>query len=177
VTAATIDQQDKRRNPKLSPLDSLFVPLGQQVDPKRRNPRSVRHPSSRRKPRSFLRSVKRRKGYISLPEGIKCHHPNPTHVLSPGLLVVHDSSRGGKDDLSERTSGQQDVDPVLDCNTGQNMVSHQRDHMRCIYKQDVLASKVTLNRGEMTPVLFNRPLSWMTIFPPRWSSMSSNSPM
>ena len=40
-----------------------------------------------------------------------------------------------------------------------------------------MASKVTLNRGEMTPVLLSRPLSWMTIFPPRWSSMSSNSPM
>ena len=40
-----------------------------------------------------------------------------------------------------------------------------------------IASKVMLNRGEMTPVLFNRPLSWMTILPPRWSSTISNSPM
>lgn len=37
-----------------------------------------------------------------------------THVLPPGLLVVHNTGRGGKDDLSERTGGQQDVDPVLD---------------------------------------------------------------
>jgi hypothetical protein len=40
-----------------------------------------------------------------------------------------------------------------------------------------MASKVMLNRGEITPVLFNRPLSWMTILPPRWSSTISNSPM
>jgi hypothetical protein len=37
-----------------------------------------------------------------------------TYVLPPGLLVVHNTGRGGKDDLSERTGGQQDVDPVLD---------------------------------------------------------------
>lgn len=37
-------------------------------------------------------------------------------VLPPGLFVVHDSSRGGEDDLSERTGGQEQVDPVLDCN-------------------------------------------------------------
>jgi hypothetical protein len=36
-------------------------------------------------------------------------------VLSSGLLVVHDTGRGGEDDLSERTGGEQQVDPVLDC--------------------------------------------------------------
>jgi hypothetical protein len=36
-------------------------------------------------------------------------------VLSPGLLVVHDTGRGGEDDLSERSSGEEQVDPVLDC--------------------------------------------------------------
>ena len=34
-----------------------------------------------------------------------------------------------------------------------------------------------LKRGEITPVLLRRPLSWMTILPERWSSMISNSPM
>ena len=38
-----------------------------------------------------------------------------TDVLSPGLLVVHDTGRGGEDDLSERSSGEEQVDPVLDC--------------------------------------------------------------
>ena len=40
-----------------------------------------------------------------------------------------------------------------------------------------IASTVMLKRGEMTPHLFKRPLSWMTILPPRWSSTISNSPM
>ncbi|KAG5460128.1 MAG: hypothetical protein BJ554DRAFT_7863, partial [Olpidium bornovanus] len=34
-----------------------------------------------------------------------------------------------------------------------------------------------LKRGEITPHLFSRPLSWITIFPLRWSSISSNSSM
>ena len=37
----------------------------------------------------------------------------------------------------------------------------------------VLQSK----RGEMTPHLFMRPVSWTTIFPERWSSSTSNSPI
>lgn len=37
-----------------------------------------------------------------------------TDVLSPGLLVVHDTGRGGEDDLSEGSSREQHVDPVLD---------------------------------------------------------------
>jgi hypothetical protein len=34
-------------------------------------------------------------------------------VLPPGLLVVHDTSRGGKDDVTELTRGQQLNDPLL----------------------------------------------------------------
>jgi hypothetical protein len=37
-----------------------------------------------------------------------------SNVLSPGLLVVHDTGRGGEDDLSERSSGEEQIDPVLD---------------------------------------------------------------
>ena len=37
-----------------------------------------------------------------------------THVLPSSLLVVHDARRGGEDDLSEGSSGEQQVDPVLD---------------------------------------------------------------
>ena len=33
------------------------------------------------------------------------------------------------------------------------------------------------NLGEMTPTLFNRPVRFTTIFPPLWSSTTSNSPM
>ena len=43
--------------------------------------------------------------------------------------------------------------------------------------QDSICVTWTLNLGDITPVLFSRPFSWMTIFPERWSSMISNSPM
>jgi hypothetical protein len=36
-----------------------------------------------------------------------------THVLPPGLLVVHDTGRGGEDDLAERAGREEQVDPVL----------------------------------------------------------------
>lgn len=35
------------------------------------------------------------------------------NVLATSLLVVHDTSGGGEDDVSELTGGQQVVDPVL----------------------------------------------------------------
>ena len=35
-------------------------------------------------------------------------------MLPPGLLVVHDTGRGGEDDLAERTGGEELGDPVLD---------------------------------------------------------------
>ena len=40
-----------------------------------------------------------------------------------------------------------------------------------------ISTILMLKRGEMTPHLFNLPLSWITILPERWSSMISNSPM
>jgi hypothetical protein len=43
-------------------------------------------------------------------------------VLSPGLLVVHDTGRGGEDDLTERSGGEEQVDPVLDCNVSQALI-------------------------------------------------------
>jgi hypothetical protein len=35
------------------------------------------------------------------------------NVLATSLLVVHDTSRGGQDDVTERTGGEQQVDPVF----------------------------------------------------------------
>jgi len=35
-------------------------------------------------------------------------------VLAPGLLVVHDTSGGGQDDVAELTRGQQLGDPLLE---------------------------------------------------------------
>ena len=37
-----------------------------------------------------------------------------SNVLPPGLLVVHDSSRGGEDDVTELTRWQQLHDPLLE---------------------------------------------------------------
>ena len=34
-------------------------------------------------------------------------------MLPPGLLVVHDAGRGGEDDVTELTRGQQIDDPLL----------------------------------------------------------------
>lgn len=39
------------------------------------------------------------------------------------------------------------------------------------------SSNFKLNLGEITPHLFNLPFNCTTIFPERWSSMISNSPM
>jgi hypothetical protein len=72
-------------------------------------------------------------------------------VLSPGLLVVHDTGRGGEDDLTERSGGEEQVDPVLDCNVSQELIK--------LWWINILESTETLNLGEMTPALFNRPLS------------------
>ena len=44
---------------------------------------------------------------------------------------------------------------------------------RSMLTQDSIWVIWTLNRGEMTPHLLIRPLSWMTILPDRWSSMIS----
>jgi hypothetical protein len=37
-----------------------------------------------------------------------------SNVLSSGLLVVHDTSRGGQDDVTKLSRGQQVGDPLLD---------------------------------------------------------------
>ena len=75
------------------------------------------------------------------------------NVLSSGFFMVHDTSRGGQDDVTELSGWQQvgshfSMSPIL-----------------------------TLNLGEITPHLFNLPFSWTTILPDLWSSMYSNSPM
>lgn len=36
------------------------------------------------------------------------------NVLATGLLVVHDTGRGGEHDVTERTGGQELLNPVLD---------------------------------------------------------------
>lgn len=80
--------------------------------------------------------------------------PRPTHVLSPGLLVVHDTGRGGEDDLAEGTGGEEQVDPVLDGVNGD--VEAGRDDARLVETavelDDDLAASVVVDDLELADV-------------------------
>lgn len=94
-------------------------------------------------------------------------------MLAAGLLVVHDTSGGGQDDVAELTRGEELGGPLLEVTeldgvagvddtalveTGGKYISmNSRDSRQCYGT--------------------HRPFSWMTILPERWSSTSSNSPM
>lgn len=78
-------------------------------------------------------------------------------MLPPGLLVVHDPGRGGEDDLSERTSGQQDVDPVLD--GVQSDVESGRDDTGLVQSSvelnDDLSASVVVDELELADVAWS----------------------
>lgn len=80
-----------------------------------------------------------------------------TDVLSPGLLVVHDTGRGGEDDLSERSSGEEQVDPVLDLR--QLNVESRRDDSSLVDStvelNDNLARSVIVNLLELLNVTYS----------------------
>lgn len=94
-----------------------------------------------------------------------------SNMLSPGLLVVHDTSGGGKDDVTELTGWEELDNPLLEV-TELDVVAWADDTGLVQATQMSAISPHWLRR-------FNtyRPLSWMTILPLRWSSTSSNSPM
>jgi hypothetical protein len=75
-------------------------------------------------------------------------------VLSPGLLVVHDTGRGGEDDLAEGTGGEEQVDPVLDGVNGD--VEAGRDDARLVETavelDDDLAASVVVDDLELADV-------------------------
>lgn len=80
-------------------------------------------------------------------------------VLATGLLVVHDTGRGGEDDVSERTGGEEEVDPGLDL---RELLDSERDPVSLRFgKRTRREGRRTwmLKRGEMTPHLLMRPLS------------------
>ena len=69
------------------------------------------------------------------------------NVLSPGLLVVHDTSRGGEDNVAERTGREQLADPVLDLAKG-NVVAGRDDTAlvdTAVELDDNLAGTVVVN--------------------------------
>lgn len=90
-----------------------------------------------------------------------------THVLSSGLLVVHDTGRGGQDDLTERTGGQEQGDPVLDGVQGD--VESGRDNTGLVQSavelDDDLAASVVIDDFKFTDVAFGRETECQSIFP------------
>lgn len=77
-----------------------------------------------------------------------------TDVLATGLLVVHDTGRGGEDDLAERTGGEEEGDPVLDGVNGD--VEAGRDNAglveTAVKLDDDLAATVVVDDLELADV-------------------------
>lgn len=94
-----------------------------------------------------------------------------SNVLATSLLVVHDTGRGGKDDVSELTGRKELDNPLLE--VAELDVVAGGDNTGLV--EAILSSALypTKNFKKNT----NRPVSWTTILPERWSSISSNSPM
>ena len=85
-------------------------------------------------------------------------------MLPPGLLVVHDASRGGQHHLAKLSGGQKVVRPLLNVVQG---------NVEPVFEVKVLGReffKVVAHLGEMTPHLFSLPVRLTTILPARWSS-------
>ena len=80
------------------------------------------------------------------------------NVLATSLLVVHDTSRGGQNDVTERTSGEEQVDPVFDL--GQLDVESGRDDSglvdTTVELNDDLARSVVVNLLELLDVAYRR---------------------
>lgn len=82
-------------------------------------------------------------------------------VLATGLLVVHDTSRGGEDDVAELTGGQQLDNPLLE--VGETDVVAGRDNTSLVETavklDDDLAGAVVVNLSELGDVAWRRNIS------------------
>ena len=82
-------------------------------------------------------------------------------MLSPGLLVVHDTGRGGQDDVAELTRGQQLNNPLLEI--GETDVVAGRDDtslvQAAVQLDDDLAGAVVVDLLEFTNVALKTKLS------------------
>jgi nitrogen regulatory protein PII len=94
-------------------------------------------------------------------------------VLATSLLVVHDTGRGGEHDVAELTRGKQLDNPLLQV-TELDVVARADD--TSLVEAIVAAISYGSNISQTKKGTY-RPLSWTTILPLRWSSISSNSPM
>lgn len=85
--------------------------------------------------------------------------------------MVHDTGRGGENNVTELTRWEKLDDPLLEiCEA--DVVSGGDDTSLVEAEEEI--SQSIKDKGE---VLSYRPFNWMTILPDRWSSTSSNSPM
>ena len=79
------------------------------------------------------------------------------NVLATSLFVVHDTGRSGQDDVTERTSGEEQVDPVLDLR--QLNVESRRDDSSLVDStvelNDNLARSVIVNLLELLNVTYS----------------------
>ena len=76
------------------------------------------------------------------------------NVLAAGLLVVHDASRGGQDDVTELTGGQQLNNPLLEV-TETNVVAGGDDTglvETAVQLDDDLAGAVVIDLLELSDV-------------------------
>ena len=94
-----------------------------------------------------------------------------SNVLAAGLLVVHDTSGGGQDDVAELTRGEQLDGPLLEV--------AELDGVAGVDDTALVETAAALEPSflNLDGIATYRPFSWMTILPERWSSTSSNSPM
>ena len=90
-----------------------------------------------------------------------------SQMLPPGLLVIHDASRGGQHHLAKLSGGQKVVRPLL--NVVQGNVEPAFEVNLKIFK------RVESHLGEMTPHLLSLPVRLTTILPARWSSTTCKS--
>ena len=72
------------------------------------------------------------------------------HMLPPGLLVVHDTGRGGEDNVPELTSGEQLDDPLLEI--GQADVVTGRDDTGLVETVDMTHESARNRRSEKRKV-------------------------
>lgn len=96
-------------------------------------------------------------------------------MLAASLLVVHDTGRGGQDNVTELTGGKELGSPLLEVTELDGVAGV--DNTTLVETEGMNVSSMFSWRLMDVIVNTYRPLSWMTILPERWSSTSSNSPM
>ena len=82
-------------------------------------------------------------------------------MLAPGLLVVHDTSRGGEDDVAELTGRQQLDDPLLEVGKADVVPGGDDTSLvdTSVQLDDNFARAVVVNDLELVDVTWNKLVS------------------